>query len=158
MTLTSQPDGATTFAEPAHGPFQSASERYFSDLNMVWYGAQRRLQDLQFEFMRAQTQLAQHGQTQQKDFATVQNEFQSLQEKFQKDFQTVANDPASAKGVVEAYEKYVAAVRQGFAELDPKRLDPVTLCLVAQTLFAVSHLAEQVNNSCRLVGPAADAV
>jgi hypothetical protein len=137
--------GEHSAREPSHRPFQSATERYFSEVNAVWHGAQTRLQDMQFEFARDYTLLAQLGQTQEKDPFTVQKEFRDLNEKFQTDVQKVANDPEPFKLVDQAFGRLVGSVRQDFAEVDPQKLDPVTLGMIAQTLLAAAHVAEQAN-------------
>ena len=131
--------------ETAHARFQSASDQYFGDVNAVWSDTQRRVQELQLDFMRAQVQLG-HRQP-PLDSQSLQAEFQSLQVDFQKQFEVLANDPDPAKRLVGAYATYRDAVRKGLADVDGDALDPVTLGLIAQQVLGVSQIAEQIRQS-----------
>jgi hypothetical protein len=98
---------------------------------------------LQFDFLLGQAQL---GQSHQKDPQAAQTELQSLQEKFQKEYQALVSDPEPVKRVAEAYTQYVDAVRKSFTDLDPKKMDPVSLAMAAQSLLSVSYTAEQARH------------
>src|SRR5947209_10333051 len=74
---------AAAAPEPPHQRFQSASERYFTDVNAVWSDTQRRVQELQLDFLRGQVELG-HAQP-PLDAQGLQKEYQALQEKFQKE-------------------------------------------------------------------------
>lgn len=118
--------------EPPHKRIQLAHEQYYQDIADAWNGFQSRFQSMQSEFARAYEKACTSQQS--SDFTTARDDYQNA-------WQNACQEAVTTKDYVEAYRKYINAIKSALAEADLDQLSFGDVNRLGQSLITISQTA-----------------
>lgn len=139
--------------EVSYKPFQLAHDAYFADLTSAWNNLQRRVQDVNFGYLRTCYQMTQAQPP--KDAEAYKTDWQQIQEKYQRDCRLASEESNPAKRLSDAYQKYKESIQKAMADLNLEALDPLSLACIANSLLTISQAAYQCSISGSSAAPVA---